>query len=147
MLFGTWLRSIRTQERDTGVDFNQLACYGSKLTPYIQDHMAVALKDIEMMYNQLPSTALSEEEQRERWEGLRTEYIARMRAALDHFGAALAAVGCTEEELGQIDGPERHEEKTEDSPEVTAPSPVDETLRLAVVGAGVDEGQDSEKEA
>lgn len=96
---GTWLRVARAQERDSGVDFRELACYASKLTPHIQDHLAPALQDLELLYAELPPTVSAEEEQREFWESYRSEYIRRIRGALDHIGAALVAVGCTDEEL------------------------------------------------
>jgi hypothetical protein len=96
---GTWLQVARAQERDRGVDFRELACYASKLTPHIQDHLAPALQDLELLYAELPAAVSAEEDQREFWESYRTEYIRRIRGALEHISSALVAVGCTDEEL------------------------------------------------
>lgn len=121
MHFGTWLRATRAKEREDGVDHVELACYASKLTPYIRDHMARALQDMEELYAQLPSAAVPEENQRDHWENGRQAYITRMRESLDHIGAALNAVGCTDEELDNVS--QANEEEIEsDTPEPASES-------------------------
>lgn len=104
MLFGTWLQSARARERESGVDHRELACYAGKLTPYVQDQMSRALHDLEKLYIRIPPTALHESNQRLLWESLRTDFVRDIRGALDHIGAVLTAVGCTEEELEDILG-------------------------------------------
>lgn len=108
MQFGTWLRDARAREKDKGVDHRELACYANKLTPYVQDCMARALQGMEELYAQLPPAVAPEEKQRKQWEDGRTAFVARMRESLDLIGAALTAVGCTEEELAAVsdEGPD-----------------------------------------
>jgi len=102
VLFGTFLQSARAVERSRGVDFRQLASDASKLTPYVQAHMSEALLSLETLYTKLPSTLRPEDHQRATWEGLRTEYVAEIRGALDHIAAILTVVGCTEDELATV---------------------------------------------
>lgn len=101
MEYGTWLHATRAQEKVDGVDHIAMACYASTLTPYIRDHLAPALQGLEDLYAQLPPVIATEESQREYWENGRDAYIAKIRAALDHIGAALNAVGCTDEQLAK----------------------------------------------
>jgi hypothetical protein len=69
------------------------------LTPYIRGHLAPALQDLEDLYAELPSLITDEGDQRRFWEETRPEYIRRVREAMNHIGAALTAVGCTDEDL------------------------------------------------
>lgn len=116
MHHGAWLRATRTQEKDSGVDHKELACYAGRLTPYVQDHLSHALKGLEELYMLLPSTVLEESEQREEWEELRDEFIERTRKALDHIGATLCSVGCTDEQLANAgrDHDNAEDQETED---------------------------------
>lgn len=102
MQYGTWIHDVRAQEKDKGVDFYKLACYASKLTPYIKDRLSYALRDLEQLYLALPADIDGDAEQREYWEASREEYIESVRTALCGIAAALAAVGCTDEELAGI---------------------------------------------
>lgn len=99
MLFGTWLRTCRAKEREAGVDHRQLACHPAELSTYEQHNLSKALHLMEKLYIRIPPSAFSDSRLRERWEGFRSEYIRELRVALDCIGAALTAVGCTEEEL------------------------------------------------
>jgi len=99
VLFGSFLRSARTREREAGIDHRELACYAGKLTPYVQSNLSNALLTLETLYTRIPSTVISEQQQRELWEQLRSVYIQDIRSALDRIAAVLTAVGCTEEEL------------------------------------------------
>lgn len=112
-----------------------MACYASKLTPYVQDHMARALQNMEELYAQLPSVALSEEDQREHWENGRGAYITRMRESLDHIGAALSAVGCTDKELdrvGQADETKNENDTPEPFDDVRVNEENQETTQIAL---------------
>lgn len=135
---GTWLRDVRAQERDRGVDHYELACHASRLTPYIKDNMSQALRDLERLWMRLPTELMGEDEQRLFWEEYRAEYIRQVQGALVRFAASLTAVGCTEEELAlAFDGAS---EKTEESDtgegnpkEIEeGDSAEDETIRLEV---------------
>jgi hypothetical protein len=136
VLFGTWLASIRASERDSGVDHRELACYASKLTPYVQGHMSEALHDLEKLYTQLPPTVAEESDQREAWEGLREEYVRTLRQALDHLAATLTAVGCTDAELGGVLGTPEGEDPPgagDETAEVPVPSWVAVNLTKASI--------------
>lgn len=102
MQFGTWLKDVRAQERDRGVDHFDLACNASRLTPYIKDNLALFLRDLEFLYLELPTERMSEADQREYWEEHRDEYVRRLRIALNRLAATLTAVGCTDQELAGI---------------------------------------------
>lgn len=98
---GTWLRAVRAEERDKGVDFRALACHASELTPYVRDQLSRAAQGIEELYASLPSPLTPDTQQREFWESGREEYVARVCEAVQRLGAALAAVGCTDNELAK----------------------------------------------
>lgn len=102
MRFGTWLRDIRAKEREAGVNHRDLASRPAELTSYVQDHLSQALRKLELMYTQIPPAPIPEDRLRIRWESFRGRYIRDIRYALDHIGAALTAVGCTEEELAAV---------------------------------------------
>lgn len=143
MQFGTWLRDARAQEKDRGVDHRELACYASKLTPYVQDRMARALQGLEELYAQLPSVAAPEEKQREAWEGGREAFVVRTREALDLLGAVLTSIGCTEKELASVTDeepdpepeaePQPVSDNSSDAPEEEAKPDVEETVQLPFV--------------
>lgn len=142
MLFGTWLRSVRARQQDEGVDHRDLATYASKLTPFVRDELSTALHALESLYIRIPPEVLSDENQRERWLDLRSEYIREMRSALDHLGAALTVVGCTDEELGNaLDSEEESDEAPESGPDEEAEEEVsasDVTVQIPVpLGVGV----------
>lgn len=99
VLFGTWLRSVRARERDKGTPYRDLATYPEKLTPYVQEELAQAAQVVETLYVKLPRATDPVGDQRAQWEQGREEFIATVRTALDHLGAALSAVGCTDAEL------------------------------------------------
>jgi hypothetical protein len=105
---GTWLRDVRAKERDKGVNHKDLACYASSLTPYVRDHLARAAQGIEELYGQLPSVIIPDGAQRTFWEEGREDFISRVCEVLSHLGAALAAVGCTDNELKRACGCEEH---------------------------------------
>lgn len=140
MEYGTWLRTMRAQEKVAGVDHIAMACYASQLTPYVRTHLATALQDMEELYAQLPPVIALEEEQREHWENGRDAYIACIRGALDHIGAALNAVGCTDEQLASAghnepepdDAPEEKEPSEENEPKQIESG--EETMRLSTSG-------------
>lgn len=142
MTYGTWLSAARAEEKRLGVDHHEMACYASRLTPYVQNHLAVALRDLEQLYAELPSPIAEDVEQREYWEGTRREYVSRIRAALDHIGAALTAVGCTDEELrlaGRIavtekEGEEPAETEADDDQDTHVNLRL-ESIRVAVAAA------------
>jgi hypothetical protein len=100
--FGTWLKDVRAQERDRGVDHYELACNASLLTPYIKDNLSLALRDLELLYTKLPTGLMSDDEQRAHWEESRDTYVVQVRDALERIAATLTAVGCTEKELASI---------------------------------------------
>jgi hypothetical protein len=89
-------------ERDKGVNHDHLARYASSLTPYVRDHLARAAQGIEELYAALPSDLTPEDEQRSAWEDGRAEYVDRICESIQHLGAALTAVGCTDDELKRI---------------------------------------------
>lgn len=101
---GTWLHSVRAVEQGKGVDHRELACYAALLTPYVRDHLARAAQSIEELYTQLPSVVVGEDQQRAHWENGREAYISRLCEVLHHLGAALTAVGCTDDELKGLCG-------------------------------------------
>jgi hypothetical protein len=90
---------VRDREKASGVDHRDLACYASRLTPHVRDHLAHAAQEIEKLYGQLPSAASFESQQREHWEEGREDYIESIRSVLGHLASALTAVGCTDEQL------------------------------------------------
>lgn len=105
MSYGTWLRDLRAEERDAGVDHRDLACYASKLTPHVRDHLALAAQGIEELYTSLPAMITPDWAQRTYWEDSREVYLTRLTQALQHLGSALVAAGCTDAELnGLISG-------------------------------------------
>lgn len=112
MHFGTWLRDVRAEEREAGVNHRDLACRPAELTSYVQDQMCEALSRMERLYIRIPPAPLDESHLREKWEDFREPYIYELRKALDHIGAALTAVGCTEDELASIGRPEILSEET-----------------------------------
>lgn len=136
VLFGTWLASIRASERDSGVNHRDLACNPSRLTPYVQGQMSTALYDLERLYAQLPPVVAEESEQREAWEQLRDDYVRTVRQALDHIGAALCAVGCTDGELRAVlDPPEPDPAPADEADECegdTPPGSNDETAEIRI---------------
>lgn len=99
MLFGTWLQGARARERADGVDHHRLACYASELTSYVQTEIGHAVRILELTYTQLPPVPLDEERQRQLWETRRDKTVRDLRVAVDHLGAVLAALGCTDEEF------------------------------------------------
>lgn len=132
--FGTWLSDARASEKDKGVNHRELACYGSKLTPYVQNQLAPALQDMETLYAALPSVTEDEEKQRAFWEDFRPEYVQRIRVALDSIGAALTAVGCTEDELASAVPDATEPDASSETPEGEDQEPKnDETVLLDVV--------------
>lgn len=136
MHFGTWLRAARAEEKSKGVSHRDLACYASKLTPYVQEHLALALQDMEKLYAELPPVLLEDSVQRVFWEGFREEYISRVRGSLDHIGAALAAVGCTDDQLAQVgqkDEPVEEELPEPDDDGDGEEDVVEETLTIPVL--------------
>lgn len=95
--------------------------------------MSEALHDLEKLYAQLPPTVAEESEQRAAWEGLREEYIRTVRQALDHLGATLSSVGCTDAELSAVLEPETVKEETVDTEpdnEKTAEVPVPSWVKM-----------------
>jgi hypothetical protein len=106
-------------EQGKGVDHRELACYATALTPYVRDHLARAAQNIEELYAQLPSAVVGEEQQRGYWESGREAYITRLCEVLHHLGAALTAVGCTDDELKSMCGCEESvkEEKRDIPPQ------------------------------
>lgn len=98
MQFGTWLGVLRAEEAKDGVDHYELACYADKLTPYVRGHLADALGTLRGVDDLIPEFS-SEQELRGFWEDSRDEYIRKIRETLDHVGAALTAVGCTDKQL------------------------------------------------
>jgi hypothetical protein len=143
VLYGTWLKDVRAQEKTQGVDHRELACYASLLTARVQDELSRALRGLELLYIRIPAVALHEDFQRDRWENYRTEYIREIREALDHIGAALAAVGCTDEELAgahqtqcSAEDEEEPEEPTDESSEEDSSDGIadnEETVKFPVV--------------
>lgn len=99
---GAWLRSLRAMEKDTGVDYTDLACRATVLTPYVRDHLSRAAQGIEELYAKLPSAIVSDEDQRAHWEEGREAYVSSICEAIQHLGKALAAVGCTDSELNKL---------------------------------------------
>lgn len=121
-----------------------MACYGHKLTPYVRHQLASALQDVEELYSELPSTLLPEAGQREFWENIRPEYVQRLRKALDHFAAALVAVGCTDSELSGCEPVSRDDEASETPAVEESPAP-EETVLLPVPAPADDVEEDHEK--
>lgn len=84
----------------------------------------------------IPSTAPDEAEQREEWESFREEFITRTRKALDHIGATLCAVGCTDEQLAKAvqapDGQEEEEEDTQDDKDEPGDDGDAETITMKI---------------
>lgn len=99
---GTWIRAVRAGEKNRGVNYTTLACHASVLTPYVRDHLAYAAQGIEELYTQLPPAISEETEQRDHWENRRSEYVTRICKVVEHVGAALAALGCTDSELEKL---------------------------------------------
>lgn len=97
--YGTWLGAAREEEIKQGVDHYELACYPGKLTPYVGNHLDEADRLLTGVRGDLPDFPVEEQDQREYWEGGREAYIGRLREVLDHLGAALVAVGCTDKQL------------------------------------------------
>ena len=131
VLFGTWLATVRASERDSGVNHRELACYPSKLTPYVQGHMSEALHSMEKLYAQLPPVLLDEDEQREAWEGRREEFIRAMREALDHIAATLSAVGCTDSLLSTVLDPPAEDDAVSEG-EADVSTTEDETTEVPI---------------
>jgi hypothetical protein len=146
VLFGTWLRSVRAREREAGVDHRELACYASKLTPYIQDNLSEALHRLEKLYIQIPATAFTEQIQRERWEKLRPGYVRDVREALDFLAATLTAVGCTEDELESVNRPSADPEGNDDPSEGCADNEDFSSEETTQIPIPRDEGEVVEEE-
>lgn len=98
MQFGTWLSALRGQESIDGVDHYELACYASKLTPYVRGNLDDALGLLASVSDDIPD-GVSDDDLRAYWEENRSAYIRKIREVLDHIGAALTAVGCTDKQL------------------------------------------------
>ncbi len=147
MLFGTWLHDARVRDREAGVDHRELACYGEKLTPYVQEHLAKALQGLERLYMRIPSTLLDEKALREQWEEFRPQYIRDIRTALESLAAALTAVGCTDEQLAEavelLEVEKKNDEKSESAPETEGEAP-EQTVMIPVVAVAIEkDGEDT----
>lgn len=99
---GTWLRSLRAMEKDNGVNYTELACQATVLTPYVREHLSRAAQGIEELYAKLPSALVDDAAQRAHWEDGREAYVSRICEAIQHLGKALAAVGCTDSALNKL---------------------------------------------
>lgn len=149
MTHGTWLRTVRAQEKAQGVDHRRLACYATELTPHVRDHLARAAQEIENLYGRLPAGTVLEEDQRKHWTEGREDYIDSLRAVLGHLASALTAVGCTDKRLAlgesgeddvhakvpeEPEGPDDAEEhaEAESDPEKTIAVPISGVKVLAV---------------
>ncbi len=135
VLFGDWLETARAQGRATGVDYRDLACYARKLTPYVEHELFVAARGLEQMYIRIPPGPLDEETLRGMWEDHRSDYIRNLRGVLDHLALALAAVGCSSEELADAGMPEVPQkiadEASEKAPEDSVPA-AEETIEVKI---------------
>lgn len=110
---GTVLRTIRAGEKSKGVNYTTLACHASVLTPHVRDHLSRAARKIEELYNQLPSPVTPDVAQRSHWESQREAYVARICEVIEHVGATLTAMGCTDTEMEKLLGCEDGANETE----------------------------------
>lgn len=143
MQTGTWLKSVRTQEIEEGVDHYALACNPYMLTLHTRDLFQRLIGSANRALARVPLPMEDDRRQRLTWEAGRETYIRELRDCAAALASALNAVGCTDAELSDA-APTMAEPTTQQAArqchvctaEITDPTRLSRTAAQAVILCG-----------
>lgn len=118
MQTGTWLRWVRSKEKQEGLDHHELVCDPYKLTVRTRKKILQAMNHVHRALALVPLPMEEDAQQRRIWEENRQAYVRELALCAEGIAAALTAVACTDREIEKV------LESTEVTAEVPMPPPM-----------------------